>query len=53
MYKLILFVLALVVAVWIYQNQEPECVLRFAHSDTETIPFVECDNGEIRKAKIK
>ena len=52
MFKWIILVLAMVVAVHVYQKSKPECVLKFAHSETETIPFVECSNGEIRKAVV-
>ena len=53
MSKWILLTIALVVAVWVYHEEsKPECVLKFAHSGTETIPFVECSNGEIKPAII-
>ena len=53
MFKWILLVLAIVAVLVYYNELEPECVLKFAHSDSETIPFVECSNGEIRPAIIR
>ena len=43
MIKLIVLAIILIFAVWLFQELKPKCELKFAHSETKTISFVECE----------
>ena len=42
MLKWLIIAEIVVIAILVYQIQNPECVRVFAHSETETIPYIEC-----------